>query len=653
MKTYKRPMRTRRSLNAYHKALFALTIVVILLATTWSSGYAYLNDEAPPPYWRTWWFYALCVLFIVGISSLIHRFRTGQIKAQRAAVFALVESEARYRRLTDNAQDIIFRIALPEGKFEYINPAVIDFCGYMPKDFYNDAGLTRKIIHPDWQQHVADQWRKLSDGNPAAFNEYQIVHRSGEVKWVYQRNVPIIDADGNTIAIEGIINDITARKQAEHKLQQQNRNLAMLNRIITTATSTLDTQKILEVLCIELATTFNLAQAAATIVDSTNKTATVIAEYLSPGRPSALGSTFDLQGNAANIYILKHKKPPFIADAQNDERLGDSRAETRRRGTVSLLLIPVVIRDRVISTLGFDAIEPRTFTEEEIALAQSAAAAVGQALETAELYQTLQRYTDELEQMVEQRTLQLQAAMEKAQLADRAKSEFVSNVSHELRTPLTNVKLYFDLVKRGRVDRRTFYMETVSREVDRLQNLIETLLNVSRLDLGKIKPEFSRVDIEELVTMLVDDRQRLFTEHGLQLEAVTTQSKLPMIRADAKLLEQVLTNLLTNAYNYTQSGGRVWIRTGRATEDGQSWVTVSVQDTGPGISPEEQVHLFQRFYRGAAGTAANVPGTGLGLAISKEILDLHQGYITLESELGKGSTFTVWLPCNDENVPED
>lgn len=625
-------------------------IAVLLLATTWLSNCTPIDGGTKQPYWQQWWLYALCAVITIVIFAIIHQFKTGRLKADKDAALAVVEGETRYRRLTDNAQDIIFRVTLPQGKIEYINPAVIDFCGYMPKDFYNDANLTLKIIHPNWQERFKEQWREFIDGSPVASQEYQIIHRSGEIKWVHQRNVPIIDANGKTIAVEGIISDITARKQAEHEWQQQNRNLAMLNRIITTTTSTLDTQKILEVLCGELATTFNLAQAAATIVDPANNVATVVAEYLSPGRPSALGATFDLYGNAANTYILEHKKPLLVTDAQNDERLGNSRAEMRRRGTVSLLLIPIVIRDRVISTIGLDAIEPRTFTEEEIALAQSAATAVGPALETAELYQTLQRYTDELEHMVEERTLQLQAAMEKAQMADRAKSEFVSNVSHELRTPLTNVKLYFELVKRGRVDRRSFYMETVSREVDRLQSLIETLLNVSRLDLGKIKPRFSRIDVEKLVSTLVNDRQRLFIEHGLQLEAVTTQPTPPMIEADAKLLEQVLTNLLTNAYNYTPGGGHVWIRTGYAVKEGQSWVTISVQDTGPGIAPEEQAHLFQRFYRGAAGATTNVPGTGLGLAISKEILDLHQGHITLESELGKGSTFTVWIPCTDEKA---
>jgi signal transduction histidine kinase len=104
-----------------------------------------------------------------------------------------------------------------------------------------------------------------------------------------------------------------------------------------------------------------------------------------------------------------------------------------------------------------------------------------------------------------------------------------------------------------------------------------------------------------------------------------------------------LTNLLTNAINYTPAGGTITMCTGVAESDGKRWVTVSVEDTGPGISAKDQEHLFSRFFRGEAGRASNAPGTGLGLAISKEMIDLHGGQITVESKVGKGSAFTVWL----------
>ncbi len=239
----------------------------------------------------------------------------------------------------------------------------------------------------------------------------------------------------------------------------------------------------------------------------------------------------------------------------------------------------------------------------------------------------------------------LEAARRAAQAADRAKSEFVSSVSHELRTPLTNIKLYLDLLERGAAERRPAYLRTIQRESERLKDLIEDLLHVSRLDLGKIQPEFEMVDLNALVRTLANDRRMLFAKSDLDLR-LELDSDLTPVRADPKLLEQVVTNLLSNALNYTLEG-HITLRTAQAHVDGASWATVAVSDTGLGIAPAERDKLFERFYRGAASQMARVPGTGLGLAISQEIMALHHGQITCESTLGVGSTFTLWLPVEE------
>ena len=189
----------------------------------------------------------------------------------------------------------------------------------------------------------------------------------------------------------------------------------------------------------------------------------------------------------------------------------------------------------------------------------------------------------------------LEAARRAAQAADRAKSEFVSSVSHELRTPLTNIKLYLDLLERGAAARRPAYLQTIQRESDRLQDLIEDLLHVSRLDLGKVQPEIKSVDLNKLVRTLVDDRRMLFAKSDLDLR-LELDGDLAPVRADPKLLEQVVTNLLSNALNYTPAG-HVTLRTAQARADGASWATVAVIDTGLGIAPAERDNLFERFYR--------------------------------------------------------
>jgi PAS domain S-box-containing protein len=230
---------------------------------------------------------------------------------------------------------------------------------------------------------------------------------------------------------------------------------------------------------------------------------------------------------------------------------------------------------------------------------------------------------------------------------ERLKSQFVSDVSHELRTPLTNIRLYLDLLRsttdRTKVER---YLDTLSRESDRLAYLIDDLLSLSRLDAGAVTPDLRSLDINRLLGSLVDDRRALATRRGLEL-ALEWDPALPMARGDERLLSQVFTNLLTNAMNYTQDQGHITVRT--RTEDGSegTWVAAIIADNGPGIPLEEQPMIFRRFFRGRASRATGAAGTGLGLAICRDIIDLHGGRITLESAgvPGKGTAFTVLLPA--------
>jgi PAS domain S-box-containing protein len=233
---------------------------------------------------------------------------------------------------------------------------------------------------------------------------------------------------------------------------------------------------------------------------------------------------------------------------------------------------------------------------------------------------------------------------------DRLKSRFVSDVSHELRTPLTNIRLYLDLIARvkdrGKTER---YLKTLSRESDRLANLIDDLLSLSRIDVGTTQLYRRPMNVNDLLRSLAEDRRSLAAKQGLQLEIITA-SDLPEILGDERLLSQVFTNLLTNAMNYTQEGGEITLRTRSESEASMDWIVVEVEDSGLGIPLDEQSEIFTRFFRGAASKSTGAPGTGLGLAICDEIIQRHGGHITVSSEgkPGKGSCFSVWLPIDLE-----
>lgn len=226
---------------------------------------------------------------------------------------------------------------------------------------------------------------------------------------------------------------------------------------------------------------------------------------------------------------------------------------------------------------------------------------------------------------------------------DQMKSKFVSDVSHELRTPLTNLTIYLDLLSNlTDPSKGHSYLNTLQRETERLTHLIEDLLTISRLEGGRLPISLLPIDIQQLACDLTSDRQSIAAMKELSLTCCVEQD-LPLVQADPRLLSQVLSNLLTNAFNYTPAAGGIRVTTDFCGENGARWVTVSVQDTGVGILPDEIDEIFERFYRGSASYQTGAPGTGLGLAISKEIIQRMGGKITVESTPGSGSNFTVWL----------
>ncbi len=225
---------------------------------------------------------------------------------------------------------------------------------------------------------------------------------------------------------------------------------------------------------------------------------------------------------------------------------------------------------------------------------------------------------------------------------DRLKDEFVSNVSHELRTPIANVKLYISLLTRGKPERHDEYLQTLRRESARLETLIENLLDLSRLDLDTAKVDLQPVDLNQLTAQLIGDRTALAAsrQHVIDYHA---DERMVLALADPAALSQVFTNLLTNAINYTPPNGLITVSVAYCEQAGQTWATMTVKDTGPGITAADLPHLFQRFYRGEAGRKSGAPGTGLGLAISDKIIDRLGGQLTVDSQPGRGAAFTVWL----------
>jgi two-component system phosphate regulon sensor histidine kinase PhoR len=222
---------------------------------------------------------------------------------------------------------------------------------------------------------------------------------------------------------------------------------------------------------------------------------------------------------------------------------------------------------------------------------------------------------------------------------EQLKSKFVSDVSHELRTPVTSLKLYVELLERGKSEKRAQYMSTLKEQANRLVQLVEDILNLSRLELGAGKAQFVAVDLNTIVREVIDTHMPIAMSAGLAL-TFTLEPTLPPVWGEPNQLAQVVTNLVANAIRYSRAGQ---VQVSSQLRDEQ--VCLEVRDEGMGIHAEDLPHLFERFYRGKqTADQAPVSGTGLGLAIVKEIVDLHQGDITVTSQVGAGTIFRVCLP---------
>lgn len=233
---------------------------------------------------------------------------------------------------------------------------------------------------------------------------------------------------------------------------------------------------------------------------------------------------------------------------------------------------------------------------------------------------------------------------------DRLKSEFVATVSHELRTPMTSIKGYADLLLLGAVgevtDQQQHFLETIKQNADRLSILVNDLLDISRIDQGRMDLKPEAVSVNELVASI---EKHLHGRVEDQKKDLTIATQLPdddlMLWGDYDKVAQILTNLADNAFNYTPEGGRVTISAERHAE--HDTIVIAVADTGVGIAPAARDRIFERFFRGdeTHELVMDTPGTGLGLAIVKEFVDMHGGDVWFESKVGEGTTFYVELPA--------
>lgn len=284
-----------------------------------------------------------------------------------------------------------------------------------------------------------------------------------------------------------------------------------------------------------------------------------------------------------------------------------------------------------------------TMTEGDEELIGILAHQIGQALENARLFEKTWRAQQDLEKKVEVRTHELTQALEEVKLISKRKTDFVSAVSHELRTPLTSIKGYASILLAGKLgdvpEEVRLRLEKVNKHSDELTSIVNDLLDISRIESGRVVMKQTSVNISKLVASVADLLSVQFKSKDITFNTLIPQ-ETTTIWADESQIRRVFINIIGNAIKFTQQGGKISVQSARADK----YIRIDITDTGCGIPPDDQEKVFEEFYRVDNAINETAKGTGLGLALVKHIIEAHGGRIWVESSSGRGSTFSFTLP---------
>jgi len=360
-----------------------------------------------------------------------------------------------------------------------------------------------------------------------------------------------------------------------------------------------------------------------------------------------------VRDNFLTNYLQKTKKPLIYEEL--DLIIRDTDDKEERKKIVALkqnmkrieakLCLPLLFEDKIIGIIVLgEKVSGAPYFTEDINLLTNLSRQASIALANAKLYREIKDLSEHLQDRVDQQTQKIRRAYKKLKKLDEAKSEFISIASHQLRAPLTAIKGYVSMILEGRYGKIDKTLEEKMKRVytatERLRTLVNTLLNISRIETGKIELNLERVSLAQLVSSIIDELQFAAQNKDISLKFEKPKKKLPEILIDKEKIREAMVNVIDNAIKYTEKGG-----VAVELKEINSNIRVTVRDTGAGMTEKEMEDLFTSFTRGSAGNHLYTEGVGIGLYISKKFIDLHKGKIWAESEgKNKGTTFYIELP---------
>lgn len=478
-----------------------------------------------------------------------------------------------------------------------------------------------QFVHPDDRERMALHLARVINSEEPATADYRIIRSDGIARWLTYAGQLQKTPDGDRLL--GVVVDITARKEAEAALRQEVEVRTMLAQVGASLAGELRTEKLLQAVT-DTATTLTSAEFGAFFYNVSDERGDSYSLYTLAGAPKEAFASFP-HPRATKVFgpTFRGESCLRLDDVTKDPRFGHNAPFYGMPGghlpVRSYLAVPVVGRgDVVLGGLFFGHSQPAVFTQRHELLAAGVAAWAAIAIDNARLYQ-------EVEQ------------------ANRLKDDFLATLSHELRTPLNAVLGWAHMLREDTMQPsvRQKALEAVERNARAQAQLVEDLLDISRIVAGKLDIKADAVDLASVVTNAVDTVRAGVSAKRLQLNVDVPVDRRIVVTGDADRLQQIVWNLVTNAVKFTPPGGRVDVELRQV----DSRAEIVVRDTGRGIDPQWLPLLFQRFRQLDASKTRLHGGLGLGLSIVRHLAEAHGGNVIADSAgEGRGSTFRVMFP---------
>ena len=535
---------------------------------------------------------------------------------------ALDQREERFRTLIQYSADAI-QLLSAEGHVLYSSDSVERVLGYKPEEL--QGASPEGFIHPDDLSLFMEKFLSLLQmpGEQISI-EYRVKHKNGSWVWIEATGTNFLH-NPRIQAIVGNFRNINERKHREERQQ-------LLNEVSEKLASSLDheltLQEITQLIVPAMADYCRIA-----VLDEQHQIRDMVTNHIEPEKialvrelyeqyKDRVSSSFGLQRvlDTGRAELITNATPEAVAPLLDDNPAILSIINAL--GLTSYMGIPLIARDKVIGAITFSSTQPQHhYTHEDLAFAQELARRIALSLDNSRLYA-------------------------EAQQAIALRDEFISIASHELRTPVTSLKLYIQVLQKQLNKQAeaslTHSFAKMDAQLNKLTLLIEDLLNVSRIEHGRLDFQEDWFDLNEVVKETVEQIQSTTRKQHIQVEGRINQ----LVWGDKDRIGQVLTNLLTNAVKFSPQSDTiiVWLK---ATPDA---IMVGVQDFGIGIEKEHLNHIFDRFHRVSDPEEKTYPGLGIGLYIAREIIQRHGGKLTVESSKGEGSLFSFTLPATPDTL---